>query len=263
MINNIKGRRVFHGARANRIYQFLGRKYATTDSWKFMNYGFAYDDEAQQPTLFPADEDDRYSAQLYHMVASQADLAGKTVVDIGSGRGGGTSYVHRYLGPATTTGIDLADSAVTFCNRVYAHVPGLSYRTGNAMDLPLDDASVDVVLNVESAHCYPDKAAFLAEVLRVLKPGGHFLCADFSRRNQPMDQLIETAGFSTTRSRDITANIVKGLEVDNTRRLKFIHAHVPFGLRRAVALWAAAPGSWIYEDFKAGRRSYIAYHATK
>ena len=261
--NIIKGRRVFHGTRANTIYQFLGHKYAHADKWKFMNYGFAYHDPNDQPILYPADEADRFSIHLYHIVASQLDLTGKCVIDVGSGRGGGASYVQRYLGPKTTTGLDLASSAVAFCRRVYAPVPGLFYQVGDAMNLPLADASVDAVLNVESAHCYPDKAAFLAEALRVLRPGGSLLLADFSRRNQPMDDLIDRAGFAEIVATDITANITRGLLTDDARRREFIRDHVPFGFRRAVQAWAAAPGSWIFDDFKNGRRCYVVYRATK
>ena len=44
--------------------------------------------------------------------------------------------------------------------------------------MEIEDQSVDTVINIESAFHYPDKQAFLNEVSRVLKPGGHFLIAD-------------------------------------------------------------------------------------
>ena len=48
-----------------------------------------------------------------------------------------------------------------------------------AESLPLGDASVDVLVNVESSHCYGNFQKFIAEVHRVLKVGGVFLFADF------------------------------------------------------------------------------------
>ena len=228
-----------------------------------MNYGYAYDDPDDAPRLYSSDEPERYNAQLYHVVASQIDLAGLEVVDIGSGRGGGASHVHRYLGPARTTGIDLAQSAISFCNRVYAQVPDLEFRQGNAMKLPLEDASVDAVLNVESSHCYQDRSGFFAEVLRVLRPGGHLLYADFSKRGAPMDNALKDAGFAAIRETDITQNIVNGLVKDNGRKVAFIRRNTPFGTRWLVRMWAATPGSWIFDDFANGRRSYVKYCATK
>ena len=50
---------------------------------------------------------------------------------------------------------------------------------GNAESLPFADESFDAVINVEASHGYPDFPRFLAEVARVLRPGGHFLYADF------------------------------------------------------------------------------------
>jgi len=38
---------------------------------------------------------------------------------------------------------------------------------------------VDLIVNIESAHCYPDFVGFMKEVDRVLNPGGHFMFADF------------------------------------------------------------------------------------
>ena len=49
---------------------------------------------------------------------------------------------------------------------------------GDAENLPFPDQSFDAVINIESSHCYPRFPRFLAEVARVLRPGGHFLYAD-------------------------------------------------------------------------------------
>ena len=50
---------------------------------------------------------------------------------------------------------------------------------GDAQNLPLEDKTYDVVLNVESSHRYPDFKSFLSEVSRLLKPDGYFLFTDF------------------------------------------------------------------------------------
>jgi len=255
--------RLFHGSRANLIYEFLGRRFSKADHWRFMNYGYAFDDPSQDLALQPEDEDERYGAQLYHLVASQADLAGKRLLDVGSGRGGGASYVHRYLGPRQTIGMDFAQSAVTHCRRIYSDVAGLEFTVGDAMDMPFDSCSFDAVMNVESAHCYPVREAFLAEVLRVLKPGGSFLFIDFTTRRDHGLPDIDAAGFEVLGEHDATPGILKALTVDKVRRRREVDRHVPFGLRWLGNLWAGGPGSWIYNDFQDGSRRYVLYHARK
>lgn len=259
----LRDRRYFHGSRARTAYEFLGRYYSHTDHWRFMNYGYAFADPARRIAVRPDEEAERYNAQLYHIVAAQGDLAGKRVLDVGSGRGGGASYVHRYFAPRSTTGLDLAASAVRFCRRVYAGIEGLDFRVGNATDMPFVDDSFDAVVNVESAHCYRDRPAFFAEVLRVLRPGGEFLYTDFTAPGEAPDMALGAAGFASVRQRDVTAGIVRALTQDDIRRQAAIRAHVPFGLRWLGNLWSGRPGSWIYGDFVEGRRHYLVCHARK
>ena len=61
-------------------------------------------------------------------------------------------------------------------------MPGLTFVQGDAQKLPFSAQSLDAVINVEASHCYPNFPGFLAEVARVLRPGGHFLYADFRFR---------------------------------------------------------------------------------
>lgn len=260
----------FFGSRAKFLYQLIGWHLRNATDLRFMNYGFAFDGEDTAPHLRDEDEAERYCAQLYHAVASQTDLKGKRVLDVGSGRGGGASYVHRYHATREMVGCELADQAVAFCRKVYDGIDGLSFRQGNAMDLPFGEGEFDAVMNVESSHCYPDLPAFLAEVYRVLKPGGRFLYTDFTppkgdpkaARDRTLAAL-ERSGFDPVDVTDITGNIVRGLEQDHQRRAQEIGRRFPFGTRRAVRLWAGVPGSWIYRDFAEGRRDYLMYCAAK
>ena len=62
---------------------------------QFMNYGFA--SEGLNLNLKEEDIFNRYSINLYHHVATQVNLENKKILEIGSGRGGGASYISRYL----------------------------------------------------------------------------------------------------------------------------------------------------------------------
>ena len=97
---------------------------------------------------------------------------------MGSGRGGGASYVSRYLKPRSVVGIDISKYAVRLCNSIHQY-PNLSFCVGDSEKIPFESESFDVVLNVESSHCYGNIPLFLIEVKRVLKRGGFFLWADF------------------------------------------------------------------------------------
>src|SRR5689334_14859848 len=68
-------------------YQFLAARYRDP-RWTFMNYGYRSPD-VPAPALDPADEPDRSFIQLYDVVARGAPLAGRELLEVGCGRGGG------------------------------------------------------------------------------------------------------------------------------------------------------------------------------
>lgn len=263
-------RQYFFGKRARILYELIGWQFRNATALRFMNYGFATDEQAPKVDLHPDDEAERYCAQLYHALAAQVDLSGKLVLDVGSGRGGGTSYVHRYFGPSQTTGCDVTRSAIAFCQRAHSGTKGLNFLRADAMNLPFEANSFHTVINVESSHCYPNRSAFFVGVFKVLKPGGHFLYADFTKPgHNPADDIrqtladLDSAGFHLRGQCDITSNILRGLDHDSERRQREIHARLPFGLRKMACLWAGVRGSWIYEDFVSRRREYVMYTLQK
>ena len=83
----------------------------------FMNFG--YSNNAEKIKLEEADEKNRYSAQLYNLIATGVDIEGKNILEIGCGRGGGLSYINRYLSPKSVTGVDLNKKAIIFCKKHY------------------------------------------------------------------------------------------------------------------------------------------------
>src|SRR5437868_11557353 len=66
----------------------------------FMNYGYAdIDPSAKELSLSDDECENRFCIQLYQHLAGAVDLSGKDVVEVGSGRGGGASYIARHLRP--------------------------------------------------------------------------------------------------------------------------------------------------------------------
>lgn len=202
------------------FFDLLASRFGDVGWWTLMNYGYADLRSGAPPLeLLPADEAERYPIALYHHVATLAPIAGQDVLEVGSGRGGGASYVARYLKPARLIGIDLSGKAVAFSNKQH-HVDTLCFREGDAESLPFADASFDSVINVESSFCYPSIHGFFAEVKRVLRPGGHFHYTDLRLTHEMADwrSAIERSGLDTVVEHDITANVVEALHRDSARR---------------------------------------------
>jgi len=240
-------------------YEFLARRYRDRQ-WTFMNYGYRPAHGAAALALAPEDEPDRSCIQLYHLVASAVELTGREVLEVGSGRGGGASFVARYHRPSRVVGVDVSPRAVAFCRARHA-VPGLSFEVGNAEHLGFAAASFDAILNVESSHCYGDVGAFVREVRRVLRPEGHFLYADF----RPRDELdtwragLLAAGLRLVVERDITPGVVAALDADDERKRRLIAAQVERPLRRAFHRFAALRGTALYDELRCGTMVYCVF----
>lgn len=202
------------------FFDALAARFGDIGWWTMMNYGYAERDCTTTAfDLQPADEAERYPIALYRHVATMAPLAGRDVLEVGSGRGGGASYVARYLEPKRMVGIDLSGKAVSFSNRRH-DVANLHFQQGDAERLPFDDGSFDSVINVESSFCYPSIDRFFAEVRRVLRPGGHLHYTDLRLAHEMQDwrEAIARSGLELIVERDITANVVEALRRDSPRR---------------------------------------------
>jgi ubiquinone/menaquinone biosynthesis C-methylase UbiE len=236
-------------------YRFLSRL-LTRDDVLFLNYGYEEDPPMALP-LAASDEPDRFPIQLYHRTATQVNLAGKKVLEVSCGHGGGASYLMRTQRPSSYTGLDLNTVGIEFCRKRY-NLHGLDFVQGNAESLPFPDQSFDAVINVEAAVNYQNVPAFFTEVERVLRPGGDFLYADIRYADEIADWETQLANIPMrlVSEQVINAEVMRGLEknrlVDQiTRRLP----NVAF-IRGIANDYAGGPGSLIYRRLENGEASY-------
>ena len=242
----------------NYWYPFLTRRWSAEDV-VFLNYGYEEDPPMGLP-LAASDEPDRFNIQLYHGTATQADLSGKQVLEVSCGHGGGASYLVRTLRPASYTGLDFNPDGIAYCQKRHK-LPELDFVHGDAESLPFADRSFDAVINVEASHAYPHFPRFLAEVARVLRPGGHFLYADFRGYMQfsEWEKALADAPLRLLSERVINEEVLRGLDKLSPRYRELVGQHLPSFLRPFGRLFSGAPGSQMYRDLQNGRLSYRMY----
>lgn len=107
---------------------------------------------------------------------------GTTVLDVGCGIGGSSRILARDYGFAVT-GITISPQQVERAQQLTSEGINAKFVVDDAMAISFPDASFDVVWSIEAGPHMPDKAVFAKELMRVLKPGGIMVMADWNQRD--------------------------------------------------------------------------------
>jgi len=164
-------------------------------------------------------------------------VAGERVVDCGSGSGTDTLIAGRLVGPTGwVVGVDMTPEMLTKAraNAAQADVRNVEFREGVLERLPVETGWADVVISNGVLNLVPDKAAALAEMHRVLRPGGRLQIAD----------IVLERSVSATSKQDVslwTGCIAGGLLEDELRELLAAAGFVDVALSPGADVFADAP----------------------
>jgi SAM-dependent methyltransferase len=190
-------------------------------------------DSLTHEDLAPADEFHSHGRSATRALAELARIpSGSRVLDVGSGLGGPARYLAAIHG-CDVTGIDLTPEFCAVANEL-SRLTGLAdctrFQIGDALELPFTDSHFDVVWTIQMQMNIQDKRRLYAGFVRVLKPGGRFVCQEACAGNgEPIDlpvpwatrpeqshlvdpeslrSLVRDAGLRERSWRDITKEIV-------------------------------------------------------
>jgi SAM-dependent methyltransferase len=110
-----------------------------------------------------------YYEHVHRYAIAAPACAGKRVLDLASGEGWGAALLARHA--TEVVGIDIDAATIEHARRSY-YLANLRFMTASATDIPLPDASVDVVTSFETIEHLSDHDRMLDEFRRVLAPGG-------------------------------------------------------------------------------------------
>lgn len=121
---------------------------------------------------------------------------GMTVLDLGSGAGNDVFIAAAEVGPeGHVIGVDMTEAMIAKANENKAKlgIAHVDFRLGEIEALPVDDASIDVIISNCVLNLVPDKTKAFAEMYRVLRPGGSFTVSDVVVDGVMPERLREVA----------------------------------------------------------------------
>jgi ubiquinone/menaquinone biosynthesis C-methylase UbiE len=179
----------------------------------------------------------RYVTQTLGFLKGWADLPPAAVVlDVACGTGAFAALLLAENPAQRIVGVDLAEAMLAIAQRRCAACSATSFQQARADALPVATAQFDAVVSANAFHYFDDPAQVLAEMRRVLRPGGQIIILDWCRdflfcricdallkqidpahhicyTQTELHQLLETSGLTIVQARRVRFGLLWGLMI--------------------------------------------------
>ncbi|HSL66776.1 MAG TPA: methyltransferase domain-containing protein [Actinomycetota bacterium] len=252
------------------VYESLGTDFFLAPAPGWLNLGW-WEGEGSE------DEAPRAPQRLVEILAASLPRGG-AILDVANGLGAQDPVIARVAQPRLLAAVNLAEFQLRAGRERLASAEALP-AVADAVRLPFHDSSFDGLICVEAAFHFSSRAAFFAEAVRVLRPGGSFVMSDVTVERRPrtirdavaglvqlriwgmrtrqlasagrIAGLAEAAGFE-----DVHIELCAARTIDPALRLARTRVASPGGLPRAH-VWGARVGLRQAERLRA--RGFIQY----
>jgi MPBQ/MSBQ methyltransferase len=252
------------------VYESLGAEFFLAPAPGWLNLGW-WEGEGSE------EEAPRAPRRLVEILAGRLPRGGD-ILDVANGLGAQEPVIARVASPRRLVAVNITEFQLRAGRERLGSANALS-AVADAVRLPFRDASFDGLISVEAAFHFPSRAAFFAEALRVLRPGGVLTMSDVTVERRPrtladaaagltqlriwgirarqlasagqVAALSETAGFA-----DVRVELCAARTIDPALRLSRIRLSAPEGASRPE-VWGARVGLRQVERLR--RRGFIQY----
>jgi len=199
----------------NAIYDGLNEMFELDHDFNFMNHGIfpIHTFVVNNDSIFFKNRASLY-LKIYDYLHYTKKLNFKSLLEIGCGRGGGIKVLKDVIGKKVCgedkkyEAIDINTKNIDTCNFFYKDI---AFEVGDA-DSFFVKSKKDIIINVESSHCYSDLDNFFSRVHQTLSDDGLFFYCDIWEKNK-IDLIEHTLQkhFNIEHSDDFTTNVMLSL----------------------------------------------------
>lgn len=185
---------------------------------------------------------------LYLSLFDNLKIENKNILEIGCGRGGGIKNLNKYYNFKEVHACDLNKKNIEYCNKDNSNI---KFKISDAENLDYKNNLFDIVINVESSHCYENPELFFNEVKRVLKPDGIFLYTDVGKTIRYFNNFHNL--FKNIYRTDITENVLNSCK-DDIKNFKNLN------VKNEVKEWMISLAKYKYNEYLiTPKEKYLKY----